>query len=96
MPSVPEPFPIFKVGLLLEKGSGKKGAVGPGKEPRMAIYDLLWKEGEDKSGKARWNKVGILMEKGDGKKSVKLTALPVGSWDGWLVVAERKERDEPH
>jgi hypothetical protein len=36
------------------------------------------------------------MEKGDGKKSVKLTTLPVGSWDGWLVVAERKERDEQH
>jgi hypothetical protein len=62
----------------------------------MAIYDLLWKEGEDKGGKARWSKVGILMEKEGGKRSVKLTTLPVGSWDGWLVVAERKERDEPH
>ena len=62
----------------------------------MAIYDLIWKEGEDKSGKARWSKVGILMEKGDGKKSVKLTTLPVGSWDGWLVVSERKERDDSH
>ena len=60
----------------------------------MAIYDLIWKEGEDKSGKARWSKVGILMEKGDGKKSVKLTTLPVGNWDGWLVVSERKERDD--
>jgi len=62
----------------------------------MAIYDLIWKEGEDKSGKARWSKVGILMEKGDGKKSVKLSTLPVGNWDGWLVVSERKERDDQH
>ena len=60
----------------------------------MTIYDLLWKEGEDKGGKARWSKVGILMEKNDGKKSVKLNTLPVGSWDGWLVVSEKRERDD--
>lgn len=31
-----------------------------------------------------------MMENEDGKKSVKLDLIPVGSWDGWLVVAERK------
>jgi hypothetical protein len=73
-----------------------RGRYGPEKERRetMTIYDLLWKEGEDKSGKARWSKVGILMEKSDGKKSVKLNSLPVGSWDGWLVVSEKRERDD--
>ena len=34
-----------------------------------------------------------LMEKEDGKKSVKLDLIPVGSWDGWLVVSERKEKE---
>ncbi len=30
------------------------------------------------------------MEEEDGKKSLKLDLLPVGPWDGWLVVAEEK------
>ncbi len=59
----------------------------------MIIYDLLWKRSEDK-GKARWEKVGILMEKDDGRKSVKIDMIPVYNWDGWLVVAERKAREE--
>jgi hypothetical protein len=58
----------------------------------MKVYDLLWKKGEDK-GKARWEKVGIMTEKDDGKKSVKMDLMPIGQWDGWLVVAERKEKD---
>lgn len=58
------------------------------------VYDLLWKKSEDREGKARWEKVGVLMEKEDGKKSVKLDLIPVGSWDGWLVVAERKAKDD--
>lgn len=56
------------------------------------IYDLLWKRSEHE-GKARWEKVGVMMEKEDGKKSVKLDLIPVGSWDGWLVVSERKEKE---
>lgn len=59
----------------------------------MIIYDLLWKRSEDK-GKARWEKVGILMEKDDGRKSVKIDMIPANNWDGWLVVAERKGREE--
>lgn len=62
----------------------------------MKIYDLLWKRAEDKNGKARWERVGVLMEKDDGKLSLKLDLIPVSKdWDGWLVVSERKERDEP-
>jgi hypothetical protein len=60
----------------------------------MVIFDLIYKEGEDKNGKARWSRVGVLIEKDDGKRSVKLDTVPVGGWDGWLVVAERKEREE--
>jgi hypothetical protein len=59
----------------------------------MKIYDLLWKRTEDKNGKARWEKVGVLMDKDDGKKSVKIDLMPAGSWDGWLVVAERKPKE---
>jgi hypothetical protein len=59
----------------------------------MTMYDLLWKRSEDK-GKARWEKVGILMEKDDGKKSVKIDLVPVGQWDGWLVVAERRAKED--
>jgi hypothetical protein len=88
----------FSFGLFIEVNREKNRPRGPRIERRagMAIYDLIWKEGEDKSGKARWSKVGILMEKGDGKKSIKLSTLPVGNWDGWLVVSERKERDDQH
>ena len=58
----------------------------------MKVSDLLWKRSEDK-GKARWEKVGVLMEKEEGKRSVKLDLIPASNWDGWLVVAERKERE---
>ena len=58
----------------------------------MKIYDLLWKKSET-NGKARWEKVGALIEK-DGKKSIKLDLMPVSiTWDGWLVVSERRERE---
>ncbi|GAB4487407.1 MAG: hypothetical protein OHK006_16460 [Thermodesulfovibrionales bacterium] len=58
----------------------------------MKVYDLLWKRSEDK-GKARWERVGVMTEKEDGKKSIKLDLLPVGQWDGWLIVSEKKERE---
>jgi hypothetical protein len=57
----------------------------------MKIYDLLWKKTEnDKGGKIFWQKVGMLMDK-EGKLSVKMDLIPAANWDGWLVVAERKE-----
>ncbi len=60
----------------------------------MKIYDLLWKRGEN-NGKAQWVRVGILLSKGD-KLSVKLDLLPVSKdWDGWLVVSEKRQKDEP-
>lgn len=61
----------------------------------MTIYDLLWKRAEGKEGKARWEKVGVLLKQDEGRMSVKLDLMPVSKdWDGWLVVSERKAREE--
>ena len=61
----------------------------------MKIYDLLWKREEKsedkKDSKTRWENVGVLIEN-EGKRSVKLNVIPVGDWDGWLTVVERKEK----
>ena len=57
------------------------------------VYDLLWKKGEYE-GKAQWERVGILLEKEDGKRSMKLDLVPAGEWDGWLVVSERKPKEQ--
>jgi hypothetical protein len=66
----------------------------------MKVYDLLWKREEKseenkseekKNGKIRWENVGVLIEN-EGKRSVKLNLVPAGDWDGWLTVAERKEK----
>jgi hypothetical protein len=50
-------------------------------------------EGAAEKGTSRWEKVGILMEKYDGKKSVKIDLVPVGNWDGWLVVSETRGKE---
>lgn len=61
----------------------------------MKVYDLLWKKSEGKEGKARWEKVGVLIEKEEGKKSIKLDLMPISKdWDGWLVVSERKGKED--
>ncbi len=57
------------------------------------IFDLLWKKSEN-DGKAHWERVGVMLVKEDGKKSMKLDVLPVGQWDGWLVVSERKAKEK--
>ena len=57
------------------------------------IFDLLWKKSEN-DGKAQWERVGVMLVKDDGKKSVKFDVMPVGQWDGWLVVSERKVKEK--
>lgn len=57
------------------------------------IFDLLWKKSENE-GKAQWERVGVMLVKEDGKKSMKLDVLPIGQWDGWLVVSERKPKEK--
>ncbi len=57
------------------------------------IFDLLWKKSEN-DGKAHWERVGVMLVKDDGKKSMKLDVLPIGQWDGWLVVSERKAKEK--
>ena len=60
----------------------------------MTLYDVLYKKAEQEDGKAIWMRCGIMIEKENGKKSLKLDAVPAGStWDGWLVVSERKKAD---
>ncbi len=57
------------------------------------IFDLLWKKSENE-GKAQWERVGVMLVKEDGKKSMKMDVLPIGQWDGWLVVSERKAKEK--
>lgn len=57
------------------------------------VREVCGKRSEDK-GRARWERVGALIDK-EGKKSIKLDMIPLSKdWDGWLVVSERKEREE--
>jgi hypothetical protein len=57
------------------------------------VFDLLWKKSEN-DGKAHWERVGVMLVKDDGKKSMKFDVMPVGQWDGWLVVSERKAKEK--
>ncbi len=57
------------------------------------VFDLLWKKSEN-DGKAHWERVGVMLVKEDGKKSMKIDVLPIGPWDGWLVVSERKAKEK--
>jgi len=63
----------------------------------MKTYDLIAKvdvSATENGEKAKWQKVGILIEKEKGKYSVKLDCIPISqSWDGWLQVVEKKEKE---
>jgi len=60
----------------------------------LKVYDLLYRKAENNEGKTQWEKVGVLLEKENGKMSVKIDFLPIGQWDGWLVVAERRASEK--
>lgn len=60
----------------------------------MTLYDIVRKRPLDKSDKVVWDKIGILIMDGD-KISIRLNAIPVGDWDGWLRVYPRTEEDKP-
>jgi len=57
------------------------------------IFDLVWVEDIGKD-KPRYQNVGIFMIKDDGKKSIKLNAIPVGNWNGWLSIFPKREKTE--
>jgi hypothetical protein len=57
-------------------------------------YDVVFKSGETKDGKAVWLKVGAMLEKENGKYSIKLDAIPTGNWDGWLNIVERRPKED--
>lgn len=59
---------------------------------QMKVYDIIWKRRENENGKARWERVGVLLKKDEGKMSIKLDLLPIGNWDGWFVVSERRNK----
>ena len=56
------------------------------------VYDVLYKRGEH-DGRGIWIKCGIVLQKPDGKMSLKLDVVPVGEFDGWLVISERRQQN---
>jgi len=58
----------------------------------MKVYDIVYGQSNENKEKTQWLKVGVLIEKEDGKMRIKLDAIPVGNWDGWLNVFEKKEK----
>ncbi|GLI53969.1 hypothetical protein [Thermodesulfovibrio yellowstonii] len=63
----------------------------------MKVYDLLAKDSTvtEEGEKVKWIRVGVLLQKEKGY-SVKIDCIPIGtSWDGWLTVKERTEKNEP-
>jgi len=64
----------------------------------MKIYDVVYAQQQngdkEKTQKTQWIRVGVLLEKEDGKMRIKLDAIPIGNWDGWLNVFERQEKKE--
>lgn len=63
----------------------------------MKVYDLLAKDSTvtEEGEKVKWIRVGVLLQKEKGC-SVKIDCIPVGTtWDGWLTVKERTEKNEP-
>jgi len=63
----------------------------------MKIYDVVYAQqqnGDKEKQKTQWIRVGVLLEKEDGKMRIKLDAIPIGNWDGWLNVFERQEKKE--
>jgi hypothetical protein len=64
----------------------------------MAVkYDVIAVTGKytDAQGqeKARWINCGVVLETKSGKLALRLDALPT-QFDGWLTLAEPKEREE--
>ncbi len=63
----------------------------------MAIkYDVITKNGsytKDGVEKTRWLKVGVCMDTKQGGLAIKLESLPVSNFDGWLSLAEPKQKE---
>ena len=58
------------------------------------VYNLSCVKSEGSDGKTYWQNVGIMIEKDNGKMSIHLDCIPVGNWDGWITINEKKPRDE--
>ena len=62
------------------------------------IKDVVARGGEyqDRQGntKVRWINVGSMFKNNEGKVSIKIDAMPVGEWDGWLNLFDPKPRNQ--
>lgn len=59
-------------------------------------YDVITKNGsytKDGVEKTRWLKVGVCMDTKQNGLAIKLESLPVSGFDGWLSLAEPKQKD---
>jgi hypothetical protein len=57
----------------------------------MTVKDVVHSR-KGKDDKTQYQNVGMLLIKDDGKMSIKLNAVPVGEWDGWLQVYDKKAK----
>ena len=60
----------------------------------MEKFDVVRVEKIKDSDKKKYTNVGILLVKDDGNMSIKLNAVPVGNWDGWLSCYKQKAKDQ--
>jgi hypothetical protein len=60
----------------------------------VKVYDIVYGQSNENKEKTQWLKVGVLIEKEDGKMRIKLDAIPVGNWDGWLGVFEKEKKEK--
>jgi hypothetical protein len=60
----------------------------------MKKYDVVRIERIEGREKPNYVNVGIMLVKDDGKMSIKLNSVPVGNWDGWLNIFEKKEQSQ--
>jgi len=57
------------------------------------IYDLCSSREIPGKEKKAWSKHGVLIVQEDGRMSVKLESMPVGEWNGWLSVFEKRNNE---
>ncbi len=57
----------------------------------MAANGNYQKDGEEKTN---WVRVGTMFKSTEGKFSIKIEALPIGEWDGWVQLFDFEEQRE--
>ena len=57
------------------------------------VFDIVHVQSVEGKDKPFYTNHGILLVKDDGKKSIKLNSVPVGEWNGWFSVFEKKKKE---